>query len=310
LLLEGFRPSSDQAVFVGLRYSRFTHPYARGNFNEPTEDTEYNINSAHGERFALNYPVFSKNYLLVNLGLNYAATRYSLEKQTTTQSNFLAQSLDNNGLRTMGFTATVFKPLNSKFFILGQLGANLNGDYNISSIQSLEYTRYTAAAIFGIKKNERKMWGLGLSRTYLGGALNYVPIYYMVYTAENKKWGVEMLLPARFDYRRNINSKNILKLGWTIEGNSYRISNDENIYNLPYNDIELRRSEIRFRVSWDYAITPQLAVSAQVGYRANYSFDVDRGDFVRLLGDDTPYLVETALSNPPYFGLSLNWVSP
>ncbi|MFK8057149.1 MAG: DUF6268 family outer membrane beta-barrel protein [Saprospiraceae bacterium] len=278
--------------------------------NNPDEGSTYDINSAHGERFALNYPVFSKNNLLVNLGLNYAATRYTFDEPATSTTNPLVQSLDNNGLRTMGFTATVFKPLNSKFFILGQLGANLNGDYNISSVQSLEYTRYTGAAIFGIKKNERKMWGFGLSRTYLGGALNYVPVYYMLYTAENKKWGVEMLLPARFDYRRNINAKNILKLGWEIEGNTYRISNDEDIYRLPHNDIELRRSELRFRASWDYAITPQIALSAQVGYRYNYSFDVDRGDFVRLFGDDTPYLIETTLSNPPYVGISLNWVSP
>ena len=281
-----------------------------GPFSRSGDDSEFNINSAQGERFALNYPIFSKNYLLLNLGLNYAATRYSYEVPTTSLSNPLAQSLDNNGLRTMGLTVTAFKPLNSKFFILGQFGANLNGDYSISNMQSLEYTRYTAAAIFGIKKNERKMWGVGLSRTYLGGALNYVPIYYMLYTAENKKWGVEMLLPARFDYRRTINSKNILKLGWEVEGNTFRISNDDNIYDLPYNDIELRRSELRFRVSWDYAVTPQIALSAQVGYRYNYSFDVDRGDFVRLFGDDTPYLVETSLSNPPYVGVSLNWVSP
>jgi len=153
------------------------HTLGLNPFNEQGEFSQYDINSANGERFALNYPVFSKNYLLVNLGLNYAATRYAFDKPTTTASNPLAQSLDNNGLRTMGFTTTVFKPLNSKFFILGQLGANLNGDYNISNVQSLEYTRYTAAAIFGIKKNERKMWGVGLSRTYLGGALNYVPVY-------------------------------------------------------------------------------------------------------------------------------------
>lgn len=279
-------------------------------FSETGEGGEYQINSAHGERFALNYPVFSKNHFLLNLGINYAATRYSFAEPTTGISNPLAQALDNNGLRTMGFTATGFKPLNSKQFLIFQFGANLNGDYSIASVQSLEYTRYTGALIYGIKSSDRKMWGLGLSRTYLGGALNYVPVYYMLYTAENRKWGVEMLLPARFDYRRNINAKNILKLGWEIEGNSYRISNDDNLYNLPYNDIELKRSELRLRATWDYAITPQIALSAQVGYRYNWSFDVDRGDFFRPFGDDTPYLIETALSNPPFFGISINWVSP
>ena len=269
----------------------------------------YDINSAHGERFAINYPVYSKNHFLLNLGINYAATRYSFENPAA-GFNVLASPLQLTGLRTMGFTATGFKPLNSKHFLIFQFGANLNGNYQLASVQSLEYTRYTGALIYGIKPTERKMWGFGVSRTYLGGALNYVPVYYMLYTAQNRKWGVEMLLPARFDYRRNLNPKNILKLGWEIEGNTYRISNEVDGFQPPFSDLELRRSELRLRATWDYALTPQLALSAQVGYRYNWSFDVDRGDFFRPFGDDTPYFIETTLSNPPYFGLSINWVSP
>jgi hypothetical protein len=87
----------------------------------------------------------------------------------------------------------------------------------------------------------------------------------MLYTAQNKKWGLEMLLPARFNYRRNLNSKNILLLGWEIEGNTYRISNDENRYDLPFNDLELRRSELRFRITWEYALSSQIWLSAQAG---------------------------------------------
>jgi hypothetical protein len=225
-------------------------------------------------------------------------------------SNPLSRALENNGLRTLGFTATAFKPLNIKRFLILQFGANLNGDYSFSDMQSLKYTRYSGAAIYGIKANDRKMWGLGVTRTYLGGSLNYLPVYYMMYTAPDKNWGLEILLPARFHYRRNLNSKNILLAGWEIEGNTYRISNDDNDYNLPFNDIELRRSELRFRISWEHAITPQIWFSAQAGYRYNWSFDLDRGDFFRPFGDDTPFLAENNLGNPAYFNFSINWVSP
>lgn len=271
---------------------------------------ENKINSAQGKRFAMNYPVFSKNYFLLNLGLNYAETNYSFSNPTTAASNPLSQALENNGLRTLGFTATAFKPLNIKRFLILQFGANLNGDYSFSDMQSLKYTRYSGAAIYGVKPNDRKMWGLGVSRTYLGGSLNYLPVYYMMYTAPNKDWGLEMLLPARFQYRRNINSKNILLAGWEIEGNTYRINNDDNRYNLPFNDMELRRSELRFRITWEHAITPQIWFSAQAGYRYNWSFDLDRGDFFRPFGDDTPFLAENNLGNPAYFNFSINWVSP
>jgi hypothetical protein len=287
-----------------------SHTFAPAPFVPADVSTENKINSAQGARFTINYPVFSKNYFLLNLGFNYAETNYSFTTPTTTASNPLNQALENNGLRTMGITATAFKPFDIKHYLILQFSANLNGDYSISHMQSLKYTRYTGAAIYGIKSNDRKMWGLGVSRTYVGGALNYLPVYYMLYTANSKKWGMEMLLPARFQYRKNLNSRNILLAGWEMEGNTYRISNDENIYNLPYNDMELRRSELRFRVSWERAITPQIWLSAQAGYRYNWSFNVDRGDFFRPFGDDTPFLAETNLGNPAYFNISINWVSP
>lgn len=278
---------------------------------DPEGESQGNtIDNVHGARLAINYPVYSKNSFLLNLGVNYAETNYSFSNPTTDSSSPLSQALDNHGLRTMGFTATAFKPLNSKHYILAQFGANLNGDYSVSNVQSLEYTRFTGALIYGQKATDRKIWGFGVSRTYLGGALNYVPVYYMLYTARNKKWGLEMLLPARFNYRRTLNEKNLLLVGWEVEGNTYRLNNDDNRYRLPYNDLELRRAELRLRVTWEHALSSQIWLSAQAGYRYNWAFDLDRGDFFRPFGDDTPFLAETNLTNPAYFNISINWVSP
>jgi len=277
------------------------------------DDQEFrqtDIRSAQGARFAFNYPVISKNNIVLNLGVNYAETNYDMDSPDSETSGFLESSLEEKGLRTAGFTATVFKPLNIKRYIIAQVGLNLNGNYTLSDPQSLDYTRYIGALIYGIKANDRKIWGVGLSRTYLGGALNYVPVYYMLYTAENKKWGLEMLLPARFSYRRNIDSKNMLTLGWEVEGNTYRIDIDDDRYDLDFNDLELRRSELRLRASWEHALTSQIWFSLQAGYRYNWSFELDRGDFFRPFGDDTDYFQENDLSNPAYFNVSINWVSP
>lgn len=281
--------------------------------SEHLEDAEKDmadIRSAKGMRFAVNYPVISKNSFVLNLGLNYAETRYDFKDEITEGNAPLIRSLNENGLKSTGFTATVFKPFNSKRYMIVQAGLNLNGDFTASNMQSLDYLRYTGAVIYGVKANDRKIWGFGASRTYLGGALNYVPVYYMLYTAQNKKWGLEMLLPARFQYRRNINQKNLLLLGWEVEGNTFRINNDDGRYNLPYNDMELRRSELRFRATWEHALTSQIWLSAQAGYRYNWSFDIDRGDFFRPFGDDEPFLVENTLTDPIYFNISINWVSP
>ena len=72
-------------------------------------------------------------------------------------------------------------------------------------------------------------------------------------------------------------------------------------YNAAYNDLELRRSEIRPRITFEKAITDFIWVSAQVGYRLNYNFNIDQGDILRLIGSDKPYYMENTLSNPIYF---------
>lgn len=84
------------------------------------ETREYDIDRAQGARFALNYPVISKNNIVLNLGINYAETNYDFATAVDESSFPLAQALENNGLRTMGFTATAFKPLNSKRYIIAR----------------------------------------------------------------------------------------------------------------------------------------------------------------------------------------------
>ncbi|MDG1779697.1 MAG: hypothetical protein P8H59_02005 [Flavobacteriales bacterium] len=303
----GQAPIKLLSVGYDFQTAHTLNPSIGGIENQPQNE---DINAAHGTRFALNYPVYSKNSFLLNLGLTYSETNYDFKNAAISSQDPLITALNNNALRSMGFTATGFKPLNSKHYIIAQFGANLNGDYAMSNIQSLEYTRFTGALIYGLKSNDRKIWGVGLSRTYLGGALNYVPVYYMLYTAANKKWGLEMLLPARFNYRRNINDKNLLLVGWEVEGNTFRLNNTDDQYQLGFDDLELRRSELRFRVTWEHAISKQFWISAQAGYRYNWSYDIDRGDFFRPFGDDTPFYTETDLTNPAYFNVSINWVSP
>jgi hypothetical protein len=51
-------------------------------------------------------------------------------------------------------------------------------------------------------------------------------------------------------------------------------------------------------------------LSVQAGYRINYSFDVDEGDKFRFIGSNSPYYMYNQLTNPLYFQVSLNLVSP
>ena len=230
----------------------------------------------------------------------------------------MLQSLSRNGLRTMGINTTLFKPLNDVKFLLFQGSADLSGDYQFGKFMPLKYTKYSAALIYGKRTSEKKQWGVGVARTYRVGELNYIPIIFYNSTDVANKWGTEILFPARAHVRRTINSRNMLFAGYELEGQSYRLwrFNDFNGFNLRNEDVEIRRGEIRLRAVYEFSLKDFIWMSIQAGYRINYRYDVDRlsdgKEVYRAFGlaSDAPYVMVNQLSNPLYFNISLNLVSP
>jgi len=258
----------------------------------------------------IQYPVVSKNNITLALQFNYLNTQYDYDDNAPL-SHPLHSTLDENGLNSATLSTVIFKPLNLTNFLIIQAGASLNGDYSLSDIQPLSYSRLFGAVIYGWKPNDRKMWGVGVSRTYLGGALNYLPIFYYQYSSADGKWGVDALFPSRLNLKRNFSPQSILSIGHNFQGNTYRLNSlaqegdqGEEL------DPELRRSELRFRAIFDRAITRTLWFTLQGGLRYNWEFNVDDGDFFRSLFAEDPYLFENELGNPLYFQFSISWVSP
>ena len=133
------------------------------------------------------------------------------------------------------------------------------------------------------------------------------------WTSNNRKWGVESLLPARGDVRYNFSQRSMMFFGFDLEGTSYRIGNNDELIT-PFNDLEIRRSELRARLKYERQISGFIWVSAKAGYRINYSFNADRAedgqDFFRGFFGDQEYVMENSLTNPLFFNISLNLVSP
>lgn len=268
-------------------------------------------NASYGMRLMANIPVISRNNIIIQLGANYLEQRYLIQSDSVT--NPLLTNLKQNGLRSVGLNTTVFKPLDEKHFIIAQASADLNGDYGYSSIPSLKFLRYSAAGIFGWKTGDRRMFGIGLSRTYRVGELNYIPVILWNWTALNRKWGTEVLFPARAHVRRTLNSRNMLFAGYELEGNSYKI-NARNTVPIPYDNLEIRRGELRFRLMYEFSLYQFIWISAQAGYRYNYRFDADYvpngKEFFRGFFGEQPYAMLNHLSNTFYGLISINIVSP
>jgi hypothetical protein len=269
-----------------------------------------NFNSASGLRLGANIPVISKTNVVWQLGVNYAQT--SFEGKGETSANNLDSTLRKNGLTTAGINTTIFKPLGEENFIIAQGAADLNGDYRLNNNTPLKYTRYSAAIIFGKKKSDRKMIGFGLSRTYRAGDLNYIPVMLLNWTAPSRKWGIEMLAPARAHIRKTISARSILLFGYELEGNSYRVLRGDATNPLGY---ELRRSELRFRAIWETSMYQFIWMSLQAGYRYGYNFNLDSfapsdREFFRGFFGDQPFAQENEYKGTWYAQLSVNLVSP
>ena len=280
-----------------------------------------NVLNSRGLRLGFNIPVISRTNLVWQMGANYWEQRYFMENpdgSALQTAHPLLQTLSENGLRTLGVSTTVFKPLDDKRFLLFQGSADLNGDFSPLGLMPLKYLKYSAALVYGLRPNEKKQWGLGLARTHRVGELNYIPVFLFNWTDPANKWGTEILFPARAHVRYTVNPRNMLFGGFELEGQSYRVWRGSNLssYRIQGEDLEIRRGEIRLRAMYEFSLKDFVWLSVQAGYRINYRYEVDRlvggQEIYRAFGllSDEPYVMENRLGNPLYFQISLNLVSP
>lgn len=303
---------------IGLFYThQLSHDLILDSENSLDRKDRVTVNAAQQASFVANIPLISRNNILINMGITYQRQTYSVDG---VDKHPLGTLMNDQTLQRSNLTFTIFKPLNERNFILAQLQAEINGDYSFSTID-FGKTRFPLAVLYGWKPNDRLMYAFGLSRTYLGGALNYVPIAYYYHTFKNQKWGIEALLPARALLRYRFNAISYAGLGFNVNGASYslyntpsidypgRPANEPNVFSVA--DQELRRAEILAGMSYSRQLNGFFWMSVEAGYRLNYSYNVDSGgDFTRLFGSDEPYYYENDLQPAPYFTIGLSYVSP
>ncbi|MCH1401203.1 MAG: hypothetical protein L7U78_01615 [Schleiferiaceae bacterium] len=318
--IEGLSPA--KLISLG---SDFQGPYSitPGDLNRADGSTvaggdEMQVNSTSGIRAEFNLPVISQTNLVWQMGANYWNTSYNYAETPSSSDNPLHQTLSEHGLRTSGINTTVYKPLDEEQFILFQGSADMSGTYG-TSLMPTQYLKYSAAVLWGKRPTEKKQWAVGMARTYRVGELNYIPVILYNKTSANNKWGTEALFPARVHVRRTINPRNMVFLGYELQGQSFRMY--ENLPGLGFDlrdeDLEIRRGEIRVRAVYEFSLKNFIWMSVQAGYRINYRYDVDRlvsgPDIYRAFGliDGTPdYAQLNGLTNPFYVNVSVNLVSP
>lgn len=279
--------------------------------DNPDKPEKYRAGFTGGLRLGVMVPVISSNRFLWQTAFNYWRTAYQLETKlfAVDQTN-IGNILEERGLRNLNWINTLFIPLGEKQFVLFQGQADLSGDYGPEVNQPLNSLRYSGAVLWGKRPHDRKQWALGISRTYRVGNLNYIPVLMFNYTSENRKWGSEVLFPARAHVRRTFSPRNLLLFGYELEGQSYRIAG----LSTPAQALEIRRGELRFRLDYQFQMYGFFWAGIQGGLRLDYSYDADElkdnKEFFRGFFGDQTFAMKNSLSPAPYVQLSLNFVSP
>ena len=327
-----FDLSPNRFVSVGYDYifnsKMTTSPYGTYQDGDKNYNSRTSQFTTHGLRVNANIPVISKPNFLWQMGGGYIRSLYKDNSgfQLAIFDNHVdfKNQLTNYGLTSTNLNSTFFVPTSEKNFIIVQAMGELNGTYNLSSeSHKPDFTtiRSSVSALYGKRPHDRKQWAVGLSRTYRAGEMNYIPVVMYNYTSVNRKWGTEILFPARAAYRRKFTSRSILLAGYELEGTSYRLYNMEN--NVPTADpmttirkssYELRRSELRFRLDYQRQLKGFVWLAIQGGIRYDLSYNVDAldggNDFFRGFFGSQTYLMLNQVGLAPYVNVSINLVSP
>jgi hypothetical protein len=280
-------------ISIGYEYQSSSNLKAEG----AAWNDNRKIEAMQGLRINFNTPLISKNKLIISLGGQYARTAFDGANQFPYP---LFPQLVDNGLHTAGLNTTIFKPLNEKNFFIIQV--NTDANWLASTLKNIntKAITFSSTALYGWKKSEAEMFGLGISRTYRMGRLIYVPVVLYNKTF-NDKWGLEATFPAKAHVRRNINPKSILQLGYELEGNQFALYST-NASSAP---TFLQRGEIKPRLIYERSLFGFWWLSAQTGLRVNGRFNVvDKYD-----GKEQNQIIINTLTNPFYFNISLNLVS-
>jgi len=140
--------------------------------------------------------------------------------------------------------------------------------------------------------------------------MNYVPVLMYNWTAPNRKWGTEILLPARANVRYTISPRSLLLGGAELEGASYFIHGPRPA---GVNSLELRRGEARLKLEYQRQLAGFVWFSVQAGFRHNWGFNVDAtesADFFRGLGGSQRYAALNNLTGAPFLNIGVHLVSP
>ena len=233
------------------------------------------------------------------LGFSYFAEEYRFDNGGDYS---FYESLERKDLRSIGTSLYILKPFKGNKYFLFRASFKLNGDYFLDHIPNADFLKISVSPLVGWKHSPTVSYAVGAALGYNFGRPTIYPLFsYNRYF--NKRWGIESVLPVNIKLRFKPNEKNIFYTYAEVKGASYTIQlNDQQ-----YGDaaLHLRKSEVRFLLSYEREVHDWLWVGFEGGYRSNINFELSESN-----RRNSDVLVSNKFQGAPVFNLSLFIVPP
>lgn len=280
--------------FISLQYEYQSGFDLSSKRQQQPVNNNFRISNARGIRFNANKNLIMKPKGYLNMGITYWNTAFKVENPGA--YGFLPV-IDEGSFHSLAVNGNFFRPLNQKNFILANFNIELNGNSRSYSNLTGENIFAGGALFFGWKKGFSRMSAIGVLRAYRLGRVIHVPA--LLYNRSfNKKWGMDMLLPARLHMRYQPNPNNMFLAGYELEGGQFRINSlNNNLQNSFF-----QRGEVRPRISYERKLNKYCWLTASAGMRINARFDL------ASKYDGETYLYKNDLNPTPFFNVGFHVV--
>ncbi len=248
----------------------------------------------------LRVPILRKPGIKVALGFRYFHEEYRFEDLPDYP---LYRGLEDKALKSMGVQLFLAKPFKGNKYFLFRLSTNLNGDYHIDDLPTAEFLKFSIAPLYGWKANPYTAFAFGIAYSNDFGRQGLFPVFSYIHTF-NSHWGLEALLPSKTRLRYSPSEKTNLYVISELNGNSYTIRLDEPALS-GTKTLNLRKSEIRFLLSFEREIHDWLWFGVESGFRTNINFSLRDGP-----ERGANEVIDNRFNNALVFNLSLFVVPP
>jgi hypothetical protein len=245
---------------------RITSDGSEYGFGKGEDDVKFNKRWT----FKLRFPVIMKPGFKLALGLNYFKEEYHFEGYPENDYP-LYNSLEDKPLRSVGATVYMVKPwLGNRYFMM-RLGARFNGDEGLGNMLNADKLRVSVAPLIGWKKNPYTSYAFGFAYSYDFGRQRVYPVVSYNHTFNNRL-GFESILPLEAKMRYSLSEKNLFYLKSEFNGANYNIKLDDPGFE--GQEYYLRKSELRFLVTYEREIHDWLWFGLEAGFRTNIRFEL------------------------------------